>query len=164
MSEAKLSEGCTEILDLVKRSFAFLFEEYGFKVIHSSAATYGPRCLIVAESKDFRVRFISEFGSIGLDIGKLNAEPSWGDGPKGQRQWFPLRVVVYFLQGKGWPTREESQKLGEELAKLSKDQYAEYEAGLLRPLCREVSQLFSIDAPQDRWRAFEAYNSPARAS
>ena len=164
MSEDELSQGRSEVLDQIKRSFDFLFEEYGFKVIHASDTTYGPRCLIAAESKDFRVRFTSEYGSIGLDIGRLNAAPTGGDGPQGQREWFPLRAVVYFLQGKAWPTLEESRKVGEELADLSRDEYVAYQASQLRPLCRKVCQLFSIDAPPDRWCAFEAYNSSPYAS
>ena len=164
MSEDELSQGCSEVLDQIKRAFDFLFEEYGFEVIHASDATYGPRCLIVAGSKDFRVRFTSEFGSVGLDIGRLSAAPTWGDGPQGQREWFPLRAVVYFLQGRGWPTLEESHKSGEEIANLSRDEYLAYLAGQLRPLCREVYQLFSMDAPPDRWSAFEVYNTSPYAS
>jgi len=164
MTEDELWQGCSEVLDLVKRSFDFLFEEYGFKVIHARNATYGPRCLIVAESSDCRVRFISEFGSVGLDIGRLYAAPTWGDGPQGQREWFPLRAVVYFLRGKGWPKLEESRKLAEELGDMSRDEYVGYEASQLRPLCRDVFQLFSKDAPPDCWRAFEVYNSSPYAS
>lgn len=164
MTEGELSRGCAEVLDLIQRSFDFLFEEYGFRLIHASDASYGPRCLVVAESKDCRVRFVSEFGSVEVDIGRLDAAPAWGDGPQGRREWFPLRAVLYFLQGKAWPTLEESRKDGQRLASLSRDEYVAYLANQLRPVCREVCQLFSKDAPQERWRAFEAYNSSARPS
>jgi hypothetical protein len=57
------SDACQNLIELIQRKLEFLFVDYGFKTIHRADSKLGERCLFVLESKDCRLRVVSEFGA-----------------------------------------------------------------------------------------------------
>jgi hypothetical protein len=158
MSSVELTDLCQEVIDQVNNELGSLLKEYGFQLIHQEDAKLGERCLFVLESPDCRLRVLSEFGGVGLEIGTLDASTGWASAPAGQWEWFGVASVIEFIHGRK-PTLAEISQMGKALNSMSTEEQLQDLAGRLRPVAGEVFGLLRMDAPPERRRAFEAFLS-----
>jgi hypothetical protein len=146
MSTQELTPGCRSVLDQVARILDFLFIDYGFQLIHQRDAKLGERCLFVFESPECRLRVISEFGGVGLEIGTLEATTGWASAPAGKWEWFGMDSVLEFVRGVR-PTLEEIRESGKAILKMSSEDRMLDLANRLRPVAQEVFDIFRADSP-----------------
>ncbi len=158
MSSEALTKPCQETLDQVRVELGFLFKDYGFRLIHQRDAKLGERCLFVFESPACRLRVISEFGGVGLEIGSVDAPTDWASAPVGKREWFGVDSVLEFTEGRR-PTLDEISEQGQALRSMTTEEQLRDLANRLRPMAKEVFGLFRKDSPPERRRAFEAFIS-----
>lgn len=155
----KLTKGCEEVLERIERHFGFLVSDYGSEIIYQRDAKIGERCLFVLETRDFRLRFISEFGGLSVDVGGLDAEPTWGSTTNEGLKWFPLRGVISFIEGGGRPSIAQSRAHAQEIQQLTNEEYDAYLAKQLRGVCSQLGEAVSEDLPSSRRQELEAYFS-----
>ncbi len=158
MSSVGLTNLCQEVIDQVKEELDFLFTEYGFRLVHQQDAKLGERCLFVFESPECRLRVISEFGAVGVEIGTLDAATGWASAPAGQWEWFGVDSVIEFIEGRK-RTLAEIREQGKALRSISTQKRLQDLAKRLRPVAGDVFGLFRKDSPPERRRAFEAHLS-----
>ena len=158
MSSVELTKLCQEVIDQVKEELSFLFTEHGFQLVHQRDAKLGERCLFVFESSECRLRVISEFGGVGLEIGTLEAATGWASAPAGKWEWFGVDSVIDFIQGRR-PTIAEISERGKASQSMSTQEQLQDLAGRLRPTAGEVFDLFRKDAPPERRRALATFLS-----
>ena len=156
MTKENTSPACEELAALIDRSLRFLSDDYGFEPVYQEGGS--ARCVFVMESKDCRLRFVYEFGAVGMDIGSLDAAPGWSDAPRGIRQWFGMDAVLEFVRGVK-PTLEEIRESGNAISKMSSEDRMLDLANRLRPVARAVFDIFRADTPPELRRAFEAFVS-----
>jgi hypothetical protein len=65
------------LLDIVKRSFSYLFSERSFQVTENTASPYFDNAMVVVASDDFALRFTRDRGSISVDISSPGAYTPW---------------------------------------------------------------------------------------
>jgi len=158
VSTQELTPGCRAVLDQVARILDFLFTEYAFQLVHQRDAKLGERCLFVLESPDCRLRVISEFGGVGLEIGTLEATTGWASAPDGKWEWFGMDSVIDFIQSRR-PTMAEISERGKALQSMPTQEQLQDLAGRLRPTAGDVFGLFREDAPPERRRALATFLS-----
>lgn len=162
--EGDLSQGCQQFLDQIARSFDYLFDRHGFKVIHSKDVWNGERCLVILESADCRLRFIYDRGTVEAAVGSLDAPAGWSDCDESVIQWYALRSVIDFVQGHGKRSPDELRKLGLALFAMSTDEHLADLSGLLQPVCETVFQLFRKGVASERRQALDTFYSPVSPS
>ena len=156
MSREELTNPCQQVIDLFREELGYLFTEYGFQLIHQRDAKLGERCLFVLESPACRLRIISEFGGVGLEVGAVDATTGWASAPAGKWEWFGVDSVIEFIEGRK-PTLDEISEQGKALNSMSTQQQLQDLAKRLRPIAGEVFGLFRKDSPPECRRAFEEY-------
>lgn len=158
MDESKLTEGCQEVLDLVKTRLAFLFTDYGFSMIRQEDAKLGERCLFVLKSDDCQIKVISEFGAVGVEIGPATISAGWSSSMQGKTVWFGIYSVIEFVEGRKL-SFEEIREHGRKLWSMTNDEMLADLARRLAPVAREVFALFREQVAPERRRAFEEFIS-----
>ncbi len=147
-----------EVIDQVGEELGFLFTEYGFQLFHQQDAKLGERCLFVFESPECRLRVISEFGGVGVEIGSLDAPTGWASAPAGKSEWFGVDSVIEFIGGRTRTLAEIGQQ-GKAYRSMSTQERLKDLAKRFRPVAGDVFDLFRKDSPPERRRAFEAHLS-----
>lgn len=145
---------CAEFLERIRRHWAFLFEQYGFAVIHKAEAPGGSRCLIVLESTVCRLRFIQNRWDLYVDIGTLAAPIDWKDSVQGIKYWYSIGEIFVFIK----KTSFRIEDLLQEKPFLNIDQQLRELSRELQPVFGEVIDLFREDTfgqwqdEYKRWR------------
>lgn len=146
-----LSQACKEFSKLVRLHFGYLFEQFGFSVVHwdeARGALGEECCLIILQSEDCRIKIYKSQGEVNLQFGTLSAPMDWTDQVEGTRQWYYLRGILSFLRKESLSISELFQKTqgfetdDQQLAELSRE---------LQPVCEQVIGLFREDV-FERWR------------
>ena len=152
-----LNPSCQEFRDKVVQSFKDILDQNGFHIIHQASTSLGARCLLVFGSESCRLRFTYDRGGVEVHVGDSDARPTWSGAEHARRQWHPLRRAVDFVEGKGERSLEEARQISRTAWEISLEQYLEDQAALVRPVFREICQLFAKDAAPERREAFELY-------
>lgn len=138
-------QACKEFLELVKLHLSYLFERFGFSVVHWDEARGGlgeECCLIILQSEECRIKVYRSQGEVNLQFGTLSAPMDWKDHEQGIRQWYYIRDILSFLRKKPLNISELFEKTqgfetdAQQLAELSRE---------LQPVCEEVINLFRTD-------------------
>jgi len=124
--------GHIEAIYVIRRKFAYLFQEYKFDIIFERYFDSFGNWVIVLVSRDCRVRFFQDRGEITISIGPLWSPPGWEAGP-----WFDLFLVLEYLTKRtsvwGYQPGSMSQQL-------------DYLSATLRPYCSQLYELFNPDS------------------
>ncbi|MCS6906699.1 MAG: hypothetical protein RML93_02300, partial [Anaerolineales bacterium] len=137
-----LPQVCKEFLELIKLHLSYLFEQFGFAVVHwdKTLGSFGEECcLIVLQSEDCRVKLYKSQGEVNLQFGPLSAPMDWRDQTQGVRQWYYIRDILSFLRKEPLDINKLFEKMqsfetdDQQLAELSRD---------LQPVCERVINLF----------------------
>jgi hypothetical protein len=134
---------CDNFYNKVSRYFQYLFEEYDFKVIHSSNRYDQGYCLIILGSPSFQVRIFYERGSIQADLGSVGAAANWPNSSLDKGVWYPLRLLVDFIGGKTTLTDQDIRISGERISKLTVDENLSELSSYLKPVVNDVKKVFS---------------------
>ncbi len=136
-----VSTECVEFLKEVKRHFAYLFDQYGFVVVHCEDAPGGGRHLIVLESEDCRIRFIQNRWDIYVEVGTKASPIGWQDVVEGTKYWYDIGGVLNFLEREALHI----DKLLQEQPFLNVEQQLKELARRLRPACEQLIALCRQD-------------------
>lgn len=139
---------CADFLRQIRQYFRYLFDLYGFEVVHSKAARSGEYCLIVLQSGDCRIKFYRVQGEVNLLFGTLSAHIGWEDVIDGTRHWYYARSIMDFIEKKPVDVRESLLEI--RTVKTEDQQLAELSTRL-QPVCDHVIRFFREDT-FERWR------------
>ncbi len=143
-----MSIECTDFLEQIKQYFGYLFDQYGFEVVHSEAARSGEYCFIVLQSRNCRIKFYRAQGEVNLLFGTLSAHIGWEDVIDGTKHWYYARSIMDFIEKKPVDVRKSFFEI--RTLKTENQQLRELSMRL-QPLCSNILQLFRIDNFK-RWR------------
>jgi hypothetical protein len=91
---------CQNLWAALQEPFAFLFERYGFRLVHHEEGLRDA-CLLVLESAQCRGRFTQERGLAQLSIGTKAAKLNWDEaGHGGAQGWYDLDSLLDFVTGR----------------------------------------------------------------
>lgn len=136
------SDICSELVETVKRSLDYLFDDFGFSVTAVKPGPVDARCLIVLSSGKCRFRIIFNRGDLEVTVGPLSAPVSWEDTIAGARQWYYLRSALDYIRSNKYPDLDSLRRpvpfltLKQKLAQAATD---------LKPDCLKVIQIFQED-------------------
>jgi hypothetical protein len=120
----------------IEERFSYLFDEYGFFVIHEEHHNRnGYNAVVVLESRGCRIRLLLEREQVLVDVGSLSAPKDWST--PAPDEWFGLTYVTGFLSNgtDQWKYEfpdtalDRSLRIDQQLIKL---------AGKLRPYCDQI--------------------------
>ena len=139
---------CRRFFAQIEAQLAFLFDQYGFRLIHCEGAAQFPVCLVVLESADCRVRFVVDRGIPEIAIGTKSARITWENPGEGAVEgWQDLVALVDFLEAREIRAplldREGAvaQTLEEHLARIS---------DLLQPHCDAIFEFMGSALSEQR--------------
>ncbi len=159
MKGVEKSSEYSEFERVITEHFGYLFERYAFEVTYRSEASSAHN-LVVLGSARCQLKFISEFGTVEVLAGPIDAKPGWDNGRSSIANWYALWKVIDFVHGR--PNRSMSEL--EELHRLLWDKTTEgvvkFYADLLRPDCDAVCELFQEREGQAKRSALTDYFSP----
>lgn len=130
------------VMDQIKELFHYLFEDYGFTVFSETYFESFGNWVIVLLSNGCRIRFFEDRGEVSIAVGPLWSPADWQAGP-----WFDLPIVIAYLTNEKDTWEYKSGSTAEQLERL---------AGLLRPSCDQICELFEEDVFQQRRRELES--------
>lgn len=151
-------QACKEFLELIRLHLSYLFEQFGFSVVHWDESRGGlgeECCLVVLQSDECRIKVYKSQGEVNLQFGTLSAPMDWKDHAQGIRQWYYIRGLLSFLRKEPLNISELFEKThgfktdAQQLAELSRE---------LQPVCEEVIHLFREDTFeqwQDEYKQWE---------
>ena len=148
------SDTCAELLEAVRRSLDYLFDDFGFLVTAVKPASTDGRCLIVLSSEQCRFRIIFNRGDLEIAVGPLSAPVSWEDAIAGTRQWYYLRSTLNYIRDDKYPDLDSLRRpvpfstLEEKLTQAAVD---------LKPDCWKVLQLFQEDNSVTKQRELDQF-------
>ena len=132
---------CDEFERVVRRTFGYLFERYGFRIAERRKGEDGQYCILVLRSPLCQAKaYLSVPQNEGnLEFGPLEADVEPSDAAHESRYWYYARAMVGFVTRR----HPQPQDLYEEGQRLStpEDQLAAI-SGLLEPVCTQVIYLF----------------------
>lgn len=136
------SDTCSELLEAVRHSLDFLFDDFDFLVTAVKPASTDGRCLIVLSSGQCRFRIIFNRGDLEIAVGPLSAPVSWEDTIAGARQWYYLRSTLNYIRDDKYPDLD---SLRRPVPFLTLKQKLTQAALDLKLDCWKVLQLFQKD-------------------
>ena len=128
----------------IRQHFDYLFDDYGFLVIHKEC--HGEKrgnTIVVLESATHRIRILLESEQVLLDIGPLWAPVEWS--VSAPNEWFGLTYIVGFLSNGTdeleyvFPdtSLDAISRVAQQLARLSIR---------LQPYCDQIARAFRPEA------------------
>lgn len=142
----------------VGHHFGYLFDRYGFEVLHCEDATTDGRSLVVIESSDCRFRFLHNRGDVEISVGAHSAPISWQDtSESGIRQWYSIKLVLDFIMQRTVDLQEIRQQ-GREMFSMPTEELLSWWADKLERYCGHVVQLFQDDAFARTQMALQEYD------
>lgn len=155
-------EYCIEFLRQVRCHFQYLFDEYGFAVVVAKDAERDGCCVVVLRSDDCLFKFLYDRGTVEILVGALSTSPGqpWQNVEPIQNRfihWFSIFGVIYFVEGRPWPSPQELQQSGEALWAMTTDERLATLSRMLRPVCDQVVKLFREDVFKERQKEFEQF-------
>lgn len=132
------SEEYAEFLEQIRRHFVYLFDPYGFEMVHCERPEPG-RHLIILESDDCRIRFIQNLWDLEMAIGPRSAPIRWSDSVEEARYWYSVTEVSNFLENNHYVDIEE---LLQDRPFLTADQKLAKLSGEVKPLIDRIQVLF----------------------
>lgn len=139
----------------VRQRFFYLFDQYGFAVIHEEHHSQNDdHAIIVLESPDCRIRILLEREQVLIDIGPLSAPEDWST--SAPNDWFGLTYVTGFLSNgtdrweyaKPETALDRNLRIDQQLVKL---------ANRLRPYCDLIFSAFRPEAFEQTQQALLIY-------
>jgi hypothetical protein len=85
----------------VWQHYAYLFDNYGFRLEHCEQGRQGEYCLVGLESTQARVKFAIEQGMPVTYLGTLESPMRWGDEVDGVTIWYVANALLNFVEQKG---------------------------------------------------------------
>jgi len=139
----------------VKQRFSYLFDQYGFSVIHEEYhGQNGCNAIVVLESPDCRIRVLLEREQVLVDIGPLSAPVDWST--PAPNDWFGLTYVTGFLSNgtDQWEyvipdtALDRSLRIDQQLVSLAEK---------VRPCCDLIVHIFRSEAYEQTQRELIDY-------
>lgn len=155
------SNSCDEFVEAIRRNYSFLFDDFGFQLIHRDERANGRYCMVVLESEAARVKMELEPGIPLVYVGQSDTPICWSIDQdfKAKRQWWVLGQVLGFMGGAD-PT--EPMKLPPATERWpSVDETMEEVAGIWRPHAAEMFRALGPEPPKGWWRAYAEYRDLA---
>ena len=146
---------CEPTVQAVQQHFAFLFSQFGFRLLHCEAAGQGEHCLIVLESEQARIKFEVEQGTPVVYFGTLDSPVGWAIQVDGVQVWYALNSLLNFAERKQVEVAPKSSGEPEATA----DDLLAQEAARLQPHAAELVAAFAPNRPAGWWREYEAYRA-----
>lgn len=141
----------------VKWRFSYLFDNYGFAVIHEEYhGQSSGNAIVVLESPDCRIRVLLEREQVLVDVGPLTAPEDWST--PAPNDWFGLTYITGFLS-KGadqWEyaipktALDQDLRIDQQLIKL---------ADKLHPYCGLIVRMFRPEAYEQTQRELIDYQA-----
>lgn len=147
------SEGCAEFLEQIRRHFIYLFDSYGFEMVHCERPEPG-RHLIILESDDCRIRFIQNLWDQEMAVGPRSAPISWSDSVEEVRYWYSVMEISNFLENKEYVDIEE---LLQDRPFLTADQKIAYLSREVKPLIDRIRVLFRESVFEQKRNKFDRF-------
>jgi len=121
-------------VDLIRTSFAYLFDKYGFKVVEQELFDgFGNWIVVMQLEPKCRTQFRLDRGELFILFGPIWSPPGYEDGP-----WYDIDVVLEYLGGKNKEYINDHSRypdsIEEQMSKL---------ALIVRPLLPRICELFS---------------------
>jgi hypothetical protein len=151
-----IAPGCQGYFEQLKRHFGWLFDEYGFSLLHSLGDS-GYYCEFILQSGDCRFRIAVERGRSGAMELTVVPDPLKAEVFIRGLKWYPIAYVVNFLE-RHRPSYEQLEERSQYLLSLSHDEFLAALAEEYRPLWPRIMQLFSEEEFQRRREEFEQFN------
>jgi len=142
-------EACQPWLRAIQDSYAYLFQEHGFRLAHCAAAQQGEHCLIVLASDQAQVKFEIDHGRPVMYVGTLASPVGWGQQVDGVPVWYVDNALLNFMEHPTRPTDPAPAPLAGLVAAAAR----------LRPHAAAVLAAFASDGPAAWWQAFNAYQA-----
>ena len=145
---------CDEFVAAMRQHYAYLFDNYGFRLEHCEEGKQGEYCLVGLESAQARIKFELEQGTPVAYLGTLESPMQWGDEVDGVTVWYVVNALLNFVEQKSGPPV--TPKTG---VYRSTDDLLAAGAARLRPRVAELLAAFAPNRPDDWWQKFDAYQA-----
>lgn len=149
---------CEPMVEAIRRHYAFLFAEHGFRLVHCDDPRQGEHCLIILESSRARIKFEIDQGTPVAYFGTLDSPLGWANQVDGVTVWYVDNALLNFLEhrsGGAAPTPAPSGSAAER----GTEELMAAGAARLRPHAAELIAAFAPDRSADWWRDFNAYQA-----
>lgn len=133
---------CAELIQQIKIHFDYLFNEYGFSVVHEGGDT--AHYLIVLQSGDCRMEFLYDRGVVEVSAGT-------------SQYLYNILWVINFVKGLPQPTAKELGHIAEFFWTMRMDEGLATLSKMLKPVCREIVELFQEESFMKRRDEFEQF-------
>jgi len=150
--DLKHCPNCKSFFSQIKRHFDYLFDQYSFQLVYCEDSEQFPICLVVLESADCRLRFISDREVPEFSIGTKSARITWEDSDRGTvHGWYGLNALADFLEKRTIHAPFlEQRKVGY----LTREEHLVRISDLLRPRCDLVFEFMRQEVFEQRWEEF----------
>jgi hypothetical protein len=155
-----ISPGCQEYFEQLKRHFGWLFDEYGFSLLHSLGDS-GYYCEFILQSGDCRFRIDVQRGRYSsMELAMVPAPLKAEVFIRGLK-WYPVAEVVNFLEKRS-PDYEQVEERSQYLMSLTHDGALAALAEEYRPAWSQIMELFQEDEFERRQDEFEQFRQEYR--
>lgn len=137
-----MSYRCAEFFYQIKSHFDYLFDECGFSVVHEGGD--GVHCLIMLQSGDCRMEFLCDRGIVEVSVGT-------------SQQLYNILWAINFVKGLPQPTAKELEHVAEFFWTMRMDEGLATLSKMLKPVCREIVELFQESSSMKRRGEFERF-------
>ena len=162
----RMSSPCKKLAESIEKNFHFLFRKYGFKLIHRDHGVddiKGDMCLIVLESPDCRIKFVSENTNTDLTefhvfLGKHTNSINWDVDIMNYDGWQHLTDVLDYIEKV--PLLDEKEyhaRLPSPMLHAPIEELVAERARWLQPHCQEAINLFSKGG-KDKFESYVHYH------
>jgi hypothetical protein len=153
-----MTRSCEAFVEEVTRNFGLIRQSGNPEVIHTEAGRDG-RCLMVVQVDGMRLKFLLGPDEATVQVGSLEAPPTWGEGDSGGARWYYLRTIAGFLAGStepGWP-------LPRPWSEWTLDFQMKEQARLLSAHYADILELFARGMMKNREAEYAAYSKAMSA-
>jgi hypothetical protein len=149
---------CEPLVEAIRRHYAYLFAEYGFRLAHCEDPRQGERCLIGLESARARIKFEIDQGTPVAYFGTLDSPWGWANQIDGVTVWYTDNALLNFVEhraGEAAPGPTPASSGPER----GTDELLTAGAARLRPHAAELIAAFAPDRAAEWWRDLAAYQA-----
>ena len=149
---------CEPWVVAIQHHYAYLFDQYGFHLVHCADPRQGEHCLIVLESDRARIKFEIERGTPVAYFGTLDSPLGWEQQVDGVNVWYVDNALLNFVDSRAGSAASAPAPAAATPPRTTEALLAAG-AQRLRPHAAELIAAFAPDRPAEWWQAFDAYQA-----